>query len=88
MDVVHWTSVLEKKIVFQEWEIWMKIVRWWIMHNQRKKGKETQEWSRFLKYGAKDQEIFGWKNNLKQNTNYNTCQKRNKNIEIKLSTQP
>jgi hypothetical protein len=58
------------------------------MHNQRRKGEKTLEWSKSNKYGIRDQGVFGWKYNMKYNIDYNTCQKRNKSIESELSTQP
>jgi hypothetical protein len=58
------------------------------MHNQRKKGEENPKRGKSNKYGTRDWEVFRWKNNLKQNSNYNSCQKRNKRNEIELCTQP
>jgi hypothetical protein len=53
-----------------------------------RKEKKLQKSNKSNKYGTRDQEVFGWKNNLKQNIDYNSCQNRNKSIEIELSTQP
>jgi hypothetical protein len=53
-----------------------------------RKEKKLQNEINSNKYGTRDQEVFGWRNNLKQNIDYNNCQNRNKSIKIELSTQP
>jgi hypothetical protein len=52
------------------------------------KEKRLQNEVKKIKMVQGIKEVFGWRNNLKHNIDYNSCQKKNKNNEIKLTTQP